>query len=43
MKKRTNPIARSLRSPMLRQKVIANKKAYKRKGKHKASPSSLVL
>ena len=43
MKGKTNPLAKSLRSPHLRQQVVTNKKSYTRKAKHKASPLSFVL
>lgn len=37
-----NPIAKSLRSPHLHQRVVASKKAYKRKGRYgkPSDPSS---
>ncbi len=34
--KRRNPIARALRAPALRQRVIKKKRAYVRKAKHRA-------
>lgn len=41
--KQRNPIAKSLRSPHLRQQTVPNKKAYSRKAKHKkASPSEFL-
>lgn len=41
--RRRNAMAAALRSPLFRQRVVKNKKAYRRKEKHRAKSDEVLL